>query len=118
MKKVGIVAVLSMLALGALITGCGNSASTSTCDYKLAGVHECTVTDYSADTTGLAAGLADSACKSEGGTTTCATANVLGTCATKVGTYTETVTYYSDSTPALTADQAKMACGAGTWTAK
>jgi hypothetical protein len=119
MKKIGIVAVLSMLVLGAFTTGCGNGSSAVTCDVKTTTLHSCTSYDYSADTTGTLASLEASSCTAQHGTTgACPTTAELGTCTQTVSGYSSSVTYYSDTTPALTAAQAKTACGTGTWTAK
>lgn len=114
MKKIGIVAVLSIIGMaGVFSAGCGSSGTG--CDFKSAGIHICETYDsaYPSDTV-------NSLCTAESGTAgSCPTANALGTCSITSGTYKNSETFYSDSSPAITADQAKTSCTSegGTWTA-
>jgi hypothetical protein len=91
MKKIGIVAVLTVLAAGPWAAGCGSS--TSACDLQVLGVHECYTTNEP--------GFMMACTETPGGSSseTCPTTNAVGTCAVTVGGYTETYTFYTDAGP-------------------
>jgi hypothetical protein len=111
MKKIGVVGILCLLAAGMWSTGCGSSSSA--CTLSQASVQICE-TLKSGDSGDFA-----TACKDGGGTSSssCPTANALGTCTLTQGSNSLSDTYYSSST--LTAADAQTDCTAegGTWTA-
>jgi hypothetical protein len=111
MKKIGIVSVLCMLAVGMWATGCGSSGTACT---EKTGTTQVCVTYSGGDSSDYG-----TACTAAGGTTSssCPTANALGTCALTEAGVSETETYYSGG--ALTASTAQSACteSGGKWTA-
>jgi hypothetical protein len=114
MKNIGIVALVSMVAALVVAPGCGNGGGES-CDVKASGTHVCVTYDSSVDSSAVSA-----ACMASAGTLgDCPTASKLGSCALTAGGLKETESFYSDTMPAITADEAKMACtsAGGTWTA-
>jgi hypothetical protein len=113
--------VLSLvLSCGLFAAGCGSSASTFSCDFKMSEgtttTHECTEYDNlpSADDAAESSG-----CTTEMGTagTGCSATDSLGSCAISLGGLDYKTFFYSDG--GLTAAEAQMDCTAesGTWSA-
>jgi len=105
------------------VGGAGGGTSTGpsggngfSCDFMVAGVHECAEYDNLPAATDVQA--LQSACTAEGGTsgTSCSSAGRLGTCTQSAGGLTYSASYYAGGS--VTTMEAQQACesSGGTWT--